>query len=321
MFMGEENPQVWEDLNFLAISNWTTDPKLLHNPILWKVGNNIFQSSPSYIDRPLSAVVLGDYCDRFVPKNDGEVQKVSLEGFITLLYYLKSLTKSNSIFSTHQCKTLYEEYDKTNAIPLIPVTWRGSDIEKLNLVRLRSILKNINDKLDKEDETKEVAKKTPSIPGTNSLTKPLDSGDKKIANDIIKNIDNASKILDERVKLTDKGINKANLFENEVLKLSNILATKFSTPMLDVYGGEYLVDIDTGITEGGISISQSEMLVAIVSFGLLEILVEEDVLKGMLKELENSIEKTYGIGVKFYDMTQVGGREIIKRGGKINARS
>jgi hypothetical protein len=86
----------------------------------------------------------------------------------------------------------------------------------------------------------------------------------------------------------------------------------------DVWGSEFLVDIDTNITEGGISLAENEMLVAIISYGLLEILVDDTVQMDLCKELGEKIEEKYGIATQFLGPNDPEAKELLKRGANID---
>ena len=138
---------------------------------------------------------------------------------------------------------------------------------------------------------------------------------------ISKMLQDAKNLIKNQIALAKTDQKDNNSFaQNKAIGLSKILSGQILLSS-EIWGGEFLVNIDTNITEGGVSIGENEMLVAIISYGLLEILVEDNVQMELCAELEKSIEEKYGIAVQFLGVNNPDAQIFLKKGNKINVKS
>lgn len=335
VFLGMESDK-WKPLNFASYCTWFEEygKELKGNDLYWRIGNQLFRTSALYSERVFGAIVLVDYCDRFIPKKDGEVKPVSFWGFATLLMFLRNISGDKRLITTSQLRSLYVDFEKADFIPVIPIKWKTDDIELMNMKRLDLVLADIEEKtLDKkkkeeEDEKKkEEENKAKNSQGIwekdsekDSETDSVEthSGEKSTISEMLIN---AKNLIKNQIELTkeEKG-SGYSVLKNKPLTLSKILSGQLLLNS-GIWSGEYLVDIDTNITEGGVSISEDEMSVAIISYGLLEILVDDKVQQKLCDELEELIEEKYGIATVFIGISDASAKSVLEKGEKINAES
>jgi hypothetical protein len=316
-YLGKEDEN-WKILNFTNYCEWfDTFGRTTSGPdLLWRIGDQLFRTSNIYLSKPLGAIVLGDYCDRFVPKKDGEVKVVSLSGFATILMFLRKISGEHRAIHTSEIKRLYKDFEDAKTLPLVPVTWKDSDIELMNMYRLDMIINEMADKIETEKQEEEAAKKSQNNSAEDSTkdSEEMISGEKSTIKEML---DSAKDLVKKQITLAKSEPGVSNFAQNETKSLSKILSGQVML-RTDVWGSEFLVDIDTNITEGGISLAENEMLVAIISYGLLEILVDDTVQMDLCKELGEKIEEKYGIATQFLGPNDPEAKELLKRGANID---
>lgn len=316
-YLGIETDK-WKPLNFTSFCDWFDKygNELSGQDFFWRIGNQLFRTPNMYSERILGTIVLADYCDKFIPKRDGEVKPVSFWGFSTLVMFLRNIIGDKRTITTSQLRSLYKDFDTSNCIPVIPTRWKTTDIELMNTRRLDLILTELEEsKLREEEEKVKKLNKNREEDSENNLEK-----DSAGTSSISKLLKDAKELVQKQISLA-KSDTTANIVygKNKQVNLSDIISGQLLLSS-KIWSEEYLVDIDTNITEGGISIGENEMLVAIISFGFLEILVEDNVQKALCKELADNVEEKYGIAVQFYRLSDENGKDILKRGEEINAK-
>lgn len=322
-YLGIETDE-WKPLNFSTYCDWfdTNGIELGGPDLFWKIGDQLFRTPTMYSERVLGTIVLADYCDKFVPKQNGEVKPVSFWGFATLVMFLRKIIGDTRSITTSQLRTLYNDFDRAKCIPVIPTRWKTTDIELMNTRRLDLILKELEDKKIRKEEkeaeelvVKNLEENWEKDPETNLEKNSTETSS------ISEMLKNAKNLVQKQITLAkEEPSNDNTLNEHKPIKLSKILSGQAMLTS-EIWGAEYMVNIDTNITEGGISIAESEMLIAIISYGFLEILVEDDVQRKLCKELAEIVEEKYGIAVQFLGLDEDGAKDILKRGEEISAKS
>jgi hypothetical protein len=287
-------PLTLEDLHTLSDGD--------SRPIIWRVGDMIFKNHSTYINDPLYCLVLGLYCDKYIPlpskQDKTPLTKVSRYGFGTIAMFLWRLIYTDKNLTEHSINNAYTAFDENNLVPLIPKNWHKENIELLDVEKLRTFGVNTIIRLSKEREANaEKDKEEESKSFSKELTTDSSRGDS-----------NKDSLLKDAIDHVNKQI-KAESWETsdggkETKKLSKILSEDLSLFGSNLWEDEFIVEIDTAICEGGLGISEEEMLFAICCYGCLEILIEEvSMTEDACKELEESIEEKYGISCMFYYTT------------------
>lgn len=289
----------WEILSFDVLH------KLIHSKKLfvWRLGDVIFKGNDTDFKHVLACVVLDTFCDRLIPANTEEnYVQVTEDGFCLIYDWLHSSLSSVVNYGRASILSHFKELDRMGAIPLIPKMWKDYEIECLNTKKLKSISQKIieNNAVEDSDDDKE-------DDSTNST-------DGNTGNQYI---DNARDYVKNRLNDYNKGILEGNVEGiSDTLKLSEILDEK-SLFRHKLWGEEFFVDIDTNICEKGFSLMEDEILFALCSYGVLEILIEESVIINR-NELERAIEERYGISCLLYLTTESKGADLLKQsGGKV----
>ena len=324
-YLGEEGGD-WEILSFTKFQAWFAENgKGLNTQDFWfRMGNQVFRCTDTSFEKVLGVIVLHDYCDRYVPKVDGEVKQVSFGGFSTLLMYLKKIMGDYRSVHTNTLRTLYKDFEKSKVIPVIPVKWRTDDIELMNTKRLDLLVQELDSVLDaeKEKEKEEDDKEEEDLKKSQeNSSEDLEKNTQKMSGEdsiISKMLKDAKELINNQIELAKSDKDSKSVASNDVIKLSEILSGQILLSS-GIWGSEYLVNIDTNITESGISISEHEMLVAIICYGLLEIMVEETVSRKLMTEMEDRIEEKYGIGCHLISPTDDLAEDMLKRGKEIHA--
>lgn len=313
----------WKPLSFSTYSKWYEEnSRKTSSALIWRIGQHVMRTTDIYAEKVLAAIVLGDYCDRFVPKQTGEVKVVSFEGFATLLIFLNQCLGGKRTIHTNQLKNLYEEFEKAKCIPLVPRKWRTDELNKMNTKRLDLVIKQLDEIVksdkDEDDEEDSVKKDTKSSQEISKEDSTTTSGQDITINKLL---EDAKKVIKEQINLAKTSkVSDKSFSEREPIKLSSIISG-VSLLNSTIWTGEYFVDIDTNITESGISISEQEMLIAIISYGLMEILVEDTVSREICLELQGKMEEKYGVGIQFLYPTDERAKEMLEKGSEINAKN
>lgn len=317
IYLGTETDE-WKPLNFTSFCDWFEKYGIeLGGPdFFWRIGDQLFRTPTMYSERVLGTIVLADYCDKFVPKKDGEVKPVSFWGFATLVMFLRKIIADKRTITTSQIRTLYNDFDRAKCIPVIPVRWKTTDIELMNMRRLDIILAEIEGKKqrEKEEEVKNLNKNWEDDEETNSEKNSAETSS------ISEMLRKAKELVQKQITLAKDPTVDNSISVHKPIDLSQILSGQVLLTS-EIWGEEYLVNIDTNITEGGVSIAESEMLVAIISYGFLEILVEDNVQLKLCNELADQVEEKYGIAVQFLGVGSDAAKDVLKRGEEINAKS
>lgn len=332
-FLGKKDGKDWKALSFSTFCDWFTEygAQVNGKDLYWRVGNHVFRTTSMYLEKVLGAIVLSDYCDRFVPKKTGEVKVVSLNGFSVILMFLRKIMGDKRTMDTATLRSLYNDFDRAKCIPTIPARWKQDDIELMNMRRLDLVIEEVGRILEKEmKENEEKESETKKSENNSEIESQVDlveekkttnSGEVSITEKLGINslLQNAKTRIQSQINFAkaDEKHSSNSINTNTPLKLSKILSGQ-TLLNSDIWVDEYLVDIDTNITEGGISIGEHEMLVSIISYGFLQILVEDGVQPGLCKELEDILEEKYGVATKFLGLEDENAREILKKGSKTN---
>ena len=303
----------WDHLSFTTFYNWYKQ-NLNKDSIVIRVGPYLWRVSNIYYEKILALIVLHDYCDKYIPKRDGEVKVVSFEGFSTIVAFLKQVLGTTKRLNTSTLRSLYEDINKANLLPIIPVRWKEDDLELMNTRRLDLVVKEIDKELEKkEDDAKKEEKSSTTNSQKNSQKQ---SGTPSTTKNTL--LQSARDIIEKQIGLADRDSVKKNTLDIEYpIKLSELFSHK-NLLTTDIWGNEYMVDIDTNITEGGISLAENEMLIAIISYGLLEILVEEHVSTDLLDELSIKLEEKYGLGVDLISLSEKSAKTLLEKGRQLN---
>ena len=285
-------PLTLEDLHTLADGD--------SRPIIWRVGDMIYKNHSTYINDPLYCLVLGLYCDKYIPlpskKDKTPLTKITRYGFGTITMFLWRLLYTDKKLTEHSIKNAYTAFDQNNLIPLIPKNWHKENIELLDVEKLRTFGVNTTIRLAKEREAKaEEDKEEESKKSTTDISRgECNNNSESLLKDAIDHVNKQIKA--DSWKTSDGG--------KETKKLSEILSENLSLFGSNLWEDEFVVEIDTPICESGLGISEEEMLFAICCYGCLEILIEEATMtEDGCKELEESIEGRYGISCMFYYTT------------------
>lgn len=296
----------------------------IHNvDYIWKVGDIIFHDTTKYPMNPVVMLIWSQYCDEYIP---GELQDKSLEGwdFVTkdgfafLMIFLWELLIGNRTLSTHTLDVKYEVSKKNNFIPRIPSNWhqkiiKNLDIKDFEVLSLRTLPSDKDEKDSDDDKEPSPPKKLDNLSrekmGSKEKTDIMEEfwdGYTKI--DII---EHGKLVLESQLDVTEPS---ADMLDSDIVLPLSELLTENTLPYRNlIYEGEFAVKIDTNIVEGGVSIEMYEMLVAICTYGTLQILIEDSVHEQTMQEIESIIERRYGQPIMLYRVSDGGAFNMLKR--------
>jgi hypothetical protein len=296
----DELDEIWIELNFSTLlKHYKSESK--DKDIYIRIGNTVVKYTQHYLEKAVGLIVLFLYSDKYIPMNAHTNNKiyhsVSKPGFTFMTYYLAKII-GISCGSDYSLNQIYEYFADIQLIPYVPEFFKEDDIELMNTSLFESIIIEIVEDVDKNDDekkSKEPSQKNESKNKQMNLQKNSgkESGE---GEDIITNV---IEILNEKISMADKNNKADQIYSDKILKLSDILKYTYDYSE-EIWGGEFLVDIDTNITEGGVDISDKEMLIAVISYGVLQVLVEDNISPNILTEIELSLEEKYGIASTFY---------------------
>lgn len=297
---------------------------------IWKLGNILFHDTTKYPMNPLVMLIWSQYCDDYIPGEliEGDDLKdwdyVTKEGFSFLILFLWELLVGTRTISTHTLDVKYEVSKKNNFIPRIPSNWHQHIIKKLDIkefevVALRTLpsdKEEENSDDDKESSSPEkldnnISQNKKKADSKNSKTKKTTMEDFWEGYTKIDIIEHGKLVLESQLDVIEPS--HGNLDDSIVLPLSELLSENTLPYRNLIYESEYAVEIDTNIVEGGVSIEMYEMLVAICTYGTLQILVEDSVSEKILNEMESIIERRYGQPIMFYRISDGGAYNLLRK--------
>lgn len=294
LYIPNDKDDRWVEAHFSAVYDEIKEGKKVYQAVdylIWRIGDYVLGETYNYASDLLSAMVLDYYCDRYVPtKNEEGRVQVSFEGFSLIFYWLWKLIYRR-ILTENTAKTKYNEFRKNYCLPLIPMYWHEDDINFMNINKLAKIVEDIGEDTQEKDAPKKDQPASQKS-GKNTTTGSQESNQEDGKNLVKNTLEFIKNIVGNIVETT-------YVNPNITPKLSELLDVTNNVNHL--YQGEYVVNINTGITVDKIHVNKDKILAAIISYGVLEILIEKDVLEeDIIEGFKELFEFQHRLAIEVY---------------------